>query len=239
MNEYKYNSLTDIPNLIDANGCYCDSSGNKFCTLWDLADAYELGRHKTLRRLRKGKTLREILSESKVNPEDVVGTAYKVFGRYYPTQESIAAAYGVTDSVIGTHLDNIEEYLLSITYISIDGKVYHSYTELALDFNLTLPCLCHRLNRGMTLREALTTPIRDNPGSSKPCEDHLGNTYPSKAAMCTAYKITNFTYNYRERKGWDLEKILTTPVNGRRNRYKEDCIDDLVSDARSSCQVVE
>ena len=47
-----------------------------------------------------------------------------------------------------------------------------------------------------------------------PCKikDHLGKEYPSKKALCDAYKLSFYTFKNRIKKGWDLEKALTTPV---------------------------
>lgn len=59
------------------------------------------------------------------------------------------------------------------------------------------------------------------------CKDHLGNAYPSLTKMCKAYDIDIYTYCYRTRSGWGLEKILTTPKKRREpstdhlgNKYK-------------------
>ena len=56
----------------------------------------------------------------------------------------------------------------------------------------------------------------DNKKSPKhwiPCEDHLGNIFPSKAAMLRHYNIPDVSYRYRINKlKWSLEKTLTTPT---------------------------
>ncbi len=43
-------------------------------------------------------------------------------------------------------------------------------------------------------------------------KDHLGNEYKSLEEMCSAYDISHSLYWHRKKNGWDLEKILTTPV---------------------------
>ena len=48
-------------------------------------------------------------------------------------------------------------------------------------------------------------------GRCKPCQDHLGNGYPSVTAMCRAYGITKNVYCKRIRKGWTIEKALSPP----------------------------
>lgn len=48
---------------------------------------------------------------------------------------------------------------------------------------------------------------------SKEVQDHLGNKYPSIAAMCRAYGLPERTnFYHRIHKGWSLEKALTMPV---------------------------
>ena len=42
--------------------------------------------------------------------------------------------------------------------------------------------------------------------------DHLGNTFPSLAAMCKAYGLSTPAYISRRKRGWSLENILTTPL---------------------------
>ena len=39
--------------------------------------------------------------------------------------------------------------------------------------------------------------------------DHLGKTYRSEAAMCSAYHINKCTYRKRIQKGWSVEEALT------------------------------
>lgn len=46
--------------------------------------------------------------------------------------------------------------------------------------------------------------------------DHLGQEFDSRADMCAHWGITPVLYHSRDMKGWDLERILTTPVRPRR-----------------------
>lgn len=59
--------------------------------------------------------------------------------------------------------------------------------------------------------------------TSMKCKDHLGNEFDSIKDMCKYWNISNNIYNSRKRYGWDLEKILTTPVKDKCNT----CIDHL------------
>ncbi len=44
------------------------------------------------------------------------------------------------------------------------------------------------------------------------CHDHEGNEFPTIGAMIGRWNITRSAYDSRRAMGWDLEKILTTPV---------------------------
>lgn len=48
--------------------------------------------------------------------------------------------------------------------------------------------------------------------------DHLGNRYKSKAAIAKAYGISKFVFDKREKSGWSLEKVLTTPTDTKNSR---------------------
>lgn len=46
--------------------------------------------------------------------------------------------------------------------------------------------------------------------------DHLGREFDSRAEMCAHWGINSMIYHSRDMKGWDLERILTTPIRKRR-----------------------
>ena len=69
-----------------------------------------------------------------------------------------------------------------------------------------------RLYRGWTLEQALTIPMGGKNDQWVECADHLGNVYPNKAVLCEAYGITLSAYSTRTKAGWDLERVLTTPL---------------------------
>lgn len=55
---------------------------------------------------------------------------------------------------------------------------------------------------------------------SKKFYDHLGNSYPSLRAMCSAYKITTSCYLKRTGRGVSKRDALTIPMT--RHYYKYD-----------------
>lgn len=53
--------------------------------------------------------------------------------------------------------------------------------------------------------------------NKKPCADHLGREFASVADMARAWGLTPVVYHNRRRKGWPLERALTTPAGARRD----------------------
>lgn len=54
-------------------------------------------------------------------------------------------------------------------------------------------------------------------------KDHTGREFPSIIQMCKFWGITAECYDYRKNRArprWELEKILTTPVEKRKRREK-------------------
>ena len=56
---------------------------------------------------------------------------------------------------------------------------------------------------------------------SRKCQDHLGNEYSSENKMAAAYGLTSAQYRTRKAKGWDVEKILTTPSRTEQLKVKD------------------
>lgn len=63
----------------------------------------------------------------------------------------------------------------------------------------------------MSLRKALTTPVKPNGGQQ--CRDHEGTLFRSKTLMCQHWNIERKTYDYRISHGWSQEKALTTSTS--------------------------
>lgn len=79
-------------------------------------------------------------------------------------------------------------------------------------WNIKVELLDSRLGHGWSLQEALEYPRQDKYVNGKSCEDHNGKRYKTIREMCIAYGINYSVFRYRQKLGWDLEKILTTPV---------------------------
>lgn len=49
-------------------------------------------------------------------------------------------------------------------------------------------------------------------GTHSGCTDHTNQWFPTRQKMCDCWGITVGTYKGRQKKGWSMERILTTPV---------------------------
>ena len=97
------------------------------------------------------------------------------------------------------------------------GNEYGSTLEMCQAYGIRVDTFRYRMKQGSSLEEALTR-VPSLITTNIPCQDHLGNQYISQTEMARAYGLTKEQFIGRKRSGWDLERILTTPINeGRGN----------------------
>ena len=58
-------------------------------------------------------------------------------------------------------------------------------------------------------------------GRAKPCRDHTGRDFTSITAMAEAWELPADTVADRLRKGWPVERALTTPFHGKFRRIAD------------------
>ena len=90
------------------------------------------------------------------------------------------------------------------------GNSYKSMALMAEAYKIDFSTLRTRLKSGLSLEEALTESVSHT--SNRTVEDHKGNRYSNISEMCRHWKISRCSYDQRRRKGWTLERILTTPM---------------------------
>lgn len=105
------------------------------------------------------------------------------------------------------------------------GNRYPSMSAMARAYGLKVSVLVSRLEAGLDIEKALTTPVGTvNPTASKPCVDHLGNKFSSEKKMCEFWHISYCTYRKRIKSRWSLKDALTTQkkqwVDHLGNKYK-------------------
>lgn len=88
------------------------------------------------------------------------------------------------------------------------GKEYRSFIEMCRAYGKSRGCVQGRLNKGMSLEEALTKESEH----IHTCTDHKGNDYSSFSAMCKAYCKCRVTVAARLKNGASLEDALTKEI---------------------------
>lgn len=97
-----------------------------------------------------------------------------------------------------------------------NGIEYSSIRELARAFNKNPVTVTLRYQRTKDIDLAMTYTER----LRQSYKDHLGNFYPNLKKLCVHYKMTVNAFRYRQKKGWSLRKILTTPLNHKNTAQK-------------------
>lgn len=86
------------------------------------------------------------------------------------------------------------------------GQNFESFEELAKNYGMCPDTLKHRLKGGMSLKEALTMPVRR--GQHVICKDHLGNVYWTFGDMCKNWGVNYSTFIHRFNVGLSMEECL-------------------------------
>ena len=100
------------------------------------------------------------------------------------------------------------------------GNSFNSIASMCKHYNISRSTYNIRTKLGWSLDAILTTPIRTKSIRGN-VMDHLGNRFKTISDMCEHYGIGVETYRARLKYGWDLERVLTTPVS----KHQSYCID--------------
>ena len=95
---------------------------------------------------------------------------------------------------------------IKLPTVDHQGRAFESFEQLARNYAMCPDTLKHRLKRGMSLEQALTTPARR--GQHVACKDHLGNVYYTFTDMCKVWGVKYYTFISRLNKGLSIEKCL-------------------------------
>lgn len=206
----------------DARGNACkDHLGNEYPFKKAMCDAYGIKVVTFDNRIGRGWTLEDAL----VRPVKVLSVTNgnactDHLGNEYPSRNALCRAYNINVTTFKRRISDglsLEEALtIPVGVLTGDvykdhlGNEYPSKQAMCKAYNISIYTLKSRLTSGMSLGEALTTPIMKGKGVSY--KDHLGNSYPSREAMCKAYGIDIGVYWSRLSRGLGLEETLTTPI---------------------------
>lgn len=149
-------------------------------------------------------------------------------GIIYNSKRALAEAYGMDGNLFCKRLRKgmtIEEALttpksktdISNPVTDPNGRVFTNDREMVdywhnvLGYEITYSVYKHRAKiRPDKMLENLTRPI--STGRLEMVYDHCGNAFVTLKKMLEYWDITISVWNTRKKWGWDLEKILTTPM---------------------------
>lgn len=101
-----------------------------------------------------------------------------------------------------------------------EGNIFSSYTEVCRHWHLRYTTFISRIRHNWDIKDAILKPPRKG-RVMIPCEDHLGNKFPSRRAMAAHYGLIFETF--RRRVVCDhmtIEQALTTPVKRHRRKWE-------------------
>ncbi len=122
------------------------------------------------------------------------GIEVSLWGKPYHGIADVAIQFGLKYTSLRTKaksmgtLEKAVDVLLRTEPIRYEGRDYESLSELCSDNGVLQDNIYERLTYGLSLKEALTRPIKSN-GNRKAVEFH-GIEYPSHREACRAYGIS-------------------------------------------------
>ena len=188
-----------------------DHLGNLYPSMASMAKAYKLLPKTLEARLARGWNLRKALTTPAQSRR--TGCCADHLGQKYPDMKSMAKAYNINYGCLKSRLNRGWSIELALSIGSVPhpstvcydhiGYEYPSRTAMAREYGISANTLQKRLNKGVSLKQALTLM------NSRVVKDHLGKKYKSKAAMLNAYGVPRNTFDYRIAAGASLEDALT------------------------------
>ncbi len=211
-----------------------DHKGNMYTSITEMCNAYGISTDTFKQRIREGWSLKDALT-TEVRSALVAVEDHK--GNKYESKTAMCKAYGIDIRIFHARIDSgwtLEKALTTAAQSAAKratdhlGNEYISKTDMYKAWGVSDSEVRKRLNRGWTLERALTTGGYDKPleemflvnkqaqKKKKPTKeenfvtDHLGNKYSSQNEMCRAYGINPSTFRARIKKGFSIEKALTS-----------------------------
>ena len=206
-----------------------DHLGNTFESIKDMCKAYNVNLSAYNGRINLGHTVEEALTGK--NIREARNMCQDHLGNIFSSESEMCDAYNVR---LVTYLrrkakgHTIEQCLgladiaiktgnnAGIVSVDHKGNTFRSKREMCRYWGIEHSCYDNRILSGMTVEQALTTPIKNTR-----CKDHLGNKYMSEAEMCRHYNIPVSTYKFRRENGMSLAEALTSENKALKIKYKD------------------
>lgn len=193
---------------------YTDHLGNVYTNYHEMCKKYNVAPQSYTKLLKKGFSVEEILTHR-------TEACYDHLGNEFRNVFKMCEYYGIEQATFTDRLENgysLEEALTIKTgklrgyrknFYDHKNNGFYSKKEMAKYWGLSYSTLKGRLAKGMTLKDALETPVKEH---EKLSYDHLGNKFGSQKEMCEFYNITPNMFTSRKMRGYSLEEILTGDI---------------------------
>jgi hypothetical protein len=199
-----------------------DHLGNEFKSKKEMCKHYNINVGTFNHRISKGCSLEEALTNNNNYQRYVVDH----LGNEFRSKKEMCKHYGIGYGVFSQRIDKGWELERALTTgttgtsgqeYCIDhlGNKWKTKKEMIKHYGINCKTYYCRIEKGWTLKDALTIKAGEKLGAMKRCKDHLGNEFKSVDEMCRYYSISYRAFRGRIDKGWSLEKALTAEVNSR------------------------
>lgn len=212
-----------------------DHLGNNFKSVSAMTKHWGISRTTYLSRINMGWSVEKALTFTIREESRPKGGVVDHLGNKFGSKSQMLKHWGISNATYynRTHSEGLsmEEALtkpIAKTYSFKEvtdhlGNNYRSLSLMARTYGIKPITLRDRLERGWSVREALTTPV-DTSTLRKTCttegirvQDHKGVWYNSYYELAKAYGLTISTlYGRLVRLGWSIEKALLTPTKERK-----------------------
>ena len=212
-----------------------DHLGNQFKSVSAMTKHWGISRTTYLSRINMGWSIEKALTFTIREESRPKGGVVDHLGNKFKSRSQMLKHWGISPATYynRTHKEGLsmEEALtkpIAKTYSFQEvtdhlGNKYRSLSLMARTYGIKPITLRDRLERGWSVKEALTTPI-DTSTHRKTVnvegikvQDHKGVWYNSYYELAKAYGLTISTlYGRLVRLGWSIEKALLTPTQERK-----------------------
>lgn len=166
-------------------------------------------------------------------------------GNHYQSLGDMAMQYSMSLSTLSGRLHRgysvrkalttpVRETRRGTIYLDHLGNTFKSFRDMAEYYNINHIVLRRRLDGGMSLEDALLTPLSKT-REGIPSVDHLGNRFKSVSALAKNYGISLCGLTLRLKRGMTLEEALTEPISATKRGVK--CTDHLGIEYSSKCEM--
>ena len=194
-----------------------DHLGNHYKSVRDMCRFYNITPNTYYNRIALGWKLEDIL-----NPTDFSNksTCCDHLGHQYSSFNQMCENYNLSNGVVRERLNRgctlkdaltapLHKILNPSTVQDHNGNIFNNLVDMCSHYNISYDLYRKRRNGGMSIAEALETPII----RGKRIVDHNGNQFNSVKSMCDYYEISTSLYKERMKRWKDKEKALTTVVD--------------------------